>query len=372
MKRKLVYIISQVSHSRLFEWTADLLSREKYELCFILLHKSDSPFETYLRNAGFSVYRIPYNSKSDLPSCVRKIRSILRKEKAQIVHTHLFEGGLAGSLGAKLAGIKRRIHTRHDAMIHHDFHPSAVKYDRITNKMSTDIIAITKSVAHILRQLERVPPEKIHIIHHGFKLSEYAQVSDDRIETAQQKYFKGTPAGPVIGVVSRFIEWKGIQYIIPAFKQVLEEFPQAHLLLCNAQGPYEQVLLGQLKALPPTSYTRVIFENDMAAVYKLMNVFVHVPVDEKSEAFGQVYIEAMAAGVPSVVTKSGIAADCMLDGENSLCVSFRNSEAIATGITRLLRDDNLSTRLSSEAALMVFKEFGIERMITELEKLYDA
>lgn len=372
MKRKLVYVISQVSHSKLFEWTADLLSKEKYDLCFILMHKSDSPFESRLRKQGFTVYRIPYDSKTNIPGCVRKIRSILKKEKADIVHTHLFEGGLAGSIAAKLAGIKRRIHTRHDAMIHHDFHPSAVKYDRLTNKLSTDIIAITGSVVNILRDLESVPTEKIHLNHHGFQLSEYSDVADDRISALTSKYFAAGKPSPVIGVVSRFIEWKGIQFTIPAFERIRNEFPEAHLLLCNAQGPYEEELLKLLSTLPQTSYTRVPFETDMAALYKLMDVFVHVPVDEKAEAFGQVYVEAMAAGVPSVVTKSGIAFDCVRDGENAVCVPFCDADAIANGIRKLVRDQSLSKTIASQAKEMVFSQFGIEKMIVELEKLYDV
>lgn len=372
MSRSIVYIISQVSHSKLFEWTALLLNKEKYRLSFILMHKSDSPFESFLRANGFTVYRIPYTSKKDIPSCIRKIRSILKKEKPAITHTHLFEAGLAGSIAARLAGIPRRIHTRHDAMIHHDFHPAAVKYDRLTNRMSTDIIAITNSVADILCGLEQVPRKKVHIIHHGFQLSEYAEVASERITAARAKYLTGKAAGPVIGVVSRFIEWKGIQYVIPAFRNLLKDFPDAHLLLCNAQGPYEAQLLELLNTLPTANYTRVEFETDIAALYKLMRVFVHVPIDEKAEAFGQVYIEAMAAGIPSVVTKSGIALDCVQDGSNALCVPFRDSDAITAAVGKLLHDNELASGIANSAADMALREFGIEKMITELEKLYDA
>src|SRR5256885_4070776 len=39
---------------------------------------------------------------------------------------------------------------------------------------------------------------------------------------------------------------------------------------------------------------------------KLLDVFVHAPIAPQVEAFGQVYVEAMAAGVPSVITRAGI------------------------------------------------------------------
>lgn len=368
----IAYVISRVHHSKLFEWTADLLSKEKYRLVFILLNNEESPFEQRLRHAGFVVYRLPLNSKPDVLKDIWKIRSILKKERIDILHTHLFEAGVAGQLAGKLAGTERRIHTRHDAMIHHDSHPGAVKYDKLTNTLATEIIAITGNVKNILTRLEHVPEQKIRVIHHGFQLNEYAEVSEQRIAEVRRKYLGNAASSPVVGVVSRFIDWKGIQYIIPAFRKVLEQFPAAHLLLANAQGPYEEELLKALQDLPPGSYSRIVFESDVAALYKLMDVFVHVPVDERSEAFGQVYIEAMAARVPSVITASGIVPDCVRDHVEAIIVPFRDADAIADGILELMRDAELRAKLVYNASLMVHAGFSIDKMITSLETCYDA
>ena len=367
----IAYIISQVSHSSLFEWTAMLLDREKYKLTFILMHEQETPFELFLRKEKFNVYRIDFKSKYDIPKCTIHIRNILKKEKIRIVHTHLFEGGLAGMAAAKLAGIPKRIHTRHDATIHHDFHPGAVKYDKVINGLATKIIAITRNVKKILVEMENVPESKVTIIHHGFKLENFSEVSDERKNKITAAYFpKGKP-GFVIGAVSRFIEWKGLQYLIPAFAEIHRANPDTHLLLANAQGPYEAELDKLLEQLPQGSYTKIFFEKDIAALYRLMDVFVHVPVDAQSEAFGQVYIEAMAAGVPSVVTLSGIAPDFIIDGKHALVVPYRDSKAIAEKTAMLQKDPALGKYLAANAAEAITTEFSIGRMIAELERCYD-
>lgn len=367
----IVYVISRVSHSKLFEWTATLLDQKKYRLVFILMHEQETGFEEFLRKENFTVYRIKLVSRRHVLRGAWKIRSILRREKADVVHTHLFEAGVAGQIGGWLARTKRRIHTRHDAMIHHDYHPQAVKYDRLTNRLATNIIAISNNVREILTTLEHVPEEKIVIIHHGFVLDAYNQVPDDRIDAVRKKYLNDHVSGPVIGVVSRFIEWKGIQHIIPAFKKLLEKFPGAKLLLANAQGPYERELLALLDELPEDSYRRILFEDDIAALYKLMNVFVHVPVDQRSEAFGQVYIEAMAAGVPSVITVSGIVPESVRDGIEAVVVPYRDSDAIFLAIDHLLTDPAFAERIAASAMECVYREFTIGKMIQELEHLYD-
>ncbi|CAN5779429.1 N/A [soil metagenome] len=372
MSVNLAYIISQVSHSNLFEWTASMLSRQKYKLTFILMHEKETPFELFLRKEKFNVYRIHYKNKFDVAACTIHIRNILKKEKIKIVHTHLFEAGLAGMAAAKLAGIPKRIHTRHDATIHHDFHPNAVKYDKVINGLATQIIAITKNVKHILAAMENVPENKITIIHHGFQLGQFETVDDERKNGLVKKYFPAEKPALIIGAVSRFIEWKGLQYLIPAFREILKQNPGAHLILANAQGPYEAELEKLLTDLPAGSYTKIFFEKDVIALYHIFDVFVHVPVDEQAEAFGQVYIEAMAAGIPSVVTLSGIAPDFIKDNVHALVVPFRDTKILAAKIQLLLHDDELKKKLVANAKKAIATEFSIELMITELERCYDA
>lgn len=368
----IAYVISRVSHSKLFEWTALALDKKKYRLVFILLHVEETPFEVFLRENGFKVLRLHLDTRRHVLSSAWRMRSILKAEKIDIVHTHLFEAGIAGQLGAKLAGIKRRIHTRHDAMIHHDFHPGAVKYDRWTNRMSDEIIAITENVKAILVDLEHVPGSKVRVIHHGFRLEQYADVDEERIKAVRRKYLSRAACSPVIGVVSRFIEWKGIQYVIEAFHAIRKTHPSAHLLLANAQGPYERELVKMLSDLPEESYSRIVFEQDIAALYKIMDVFVHVPVDARSEAYGQVYIEAMAAGIPSVITASGIIPECVTDHKEAIVVPFCDSKAIAKAVNELVQDAELRSKITHHAKKMVQDRFTLDKMIAELEKCYDA
>jgi glycosyltransferase involved in cell wall biosynthesis len=125
-----------------------------------------------------------------------------------------------------------------------------------------------------------------------------------------------------------------------------------------------------LEKLPETSYTKIYFEKDISALYQLFDIFVHVPVDAQSEAFGQVYIEAMAAGIPSIVTASGIAPDYIQNEVHALVVPFRNSKAIEENINLLLSNAELRNKLVLNASAAIKKEFSIEGMIIELENCY--
>src|SRR5262249_20164222 len=150
--------------------------KEKFRLIFILLNPGDSAIEQNL-SRDFAVYRILFCGKKDLPKAISKIYRILKNENISVIHTHLFEATLSGMIAARLAGVENRIYTRHHGSYHHEYFPSAIKYDRFINFLSTDIVAISQNVKDILINYEGVSPEKIHLIHHGFDLQAFREAN---------------------------------------------------------------------------------------------------------------------------------------------------------------------------------------------------
>ncbi len=371
MKINLAYIISHIDKALAFEWVAAHLNQEQFNLIFILMNPGESQLAHFLKEKNIKTYQIPYRSKRDLPKAIWKIRQILHREKVQIIHTHLFDAALAGLSAGKLLNIPQRINTRHHSSLHHIYFPRAVYYDRLINYLATDIIAISRNVKGILIEKEKVSPKKIHLVHHGFQLQDFDQVPPARVEALREKY-QIKQQSPVIGVIARQTEWKGIQYIIPAFQSLLKDFPHALLLLANAKGDYKKEINHLLEAIPRENYLEIVFETDLFALYQLMDLYVHTPIDEHSEAFGQTYVEALAAGIPSVFTLSGVAAEFIKHGENALVVPFQDSVAIEANMRRLLGDSALRQKLRKRGQEEVKEQFSLAKMIQSLERIYSG
>ena len=366
---RVTYIISSIDRSLAFEWIVNKIDKKKISLSFILLNTGDSELEKFLKSSGIPVYRTKYTGKKDTVNALLAIRKILKTEDPHIVHTHLFEASVIGLSAARTLGIKRRIYTRHHSTYHHSYHPQAVKYDRLCNFLSTDIVAISKNVENVLAEKEKVIRKKIHLIHHGFDLAAFGSVSPDD-QSAMVKKYNPRNASPVIGVIARQTEWKGIQFIIPAFRKLLNEYPQALLLLANAGGNYREKIKEMLSTIPQRNYLEIPFERDIISLYSVFDLFVHVPIDPHCEAFGQTYIEALAAGIPSVFTLSGVAPEFIEHEKNALVVPFCDSDAVYKALYSLLNDAQLQARLSTRGKMDVVKYFYLDKMIRSLEALY--
>ena len=367
----ITYILSDIDKALAFEWISSYIDKERFQLSFILLNREPSYLKTYLENQSIPVKEYLYTSSKQFLTFLPQISKDLKKWNTQVVHTHLFKANLVGLISARWAGIKKRIHTRHHATYHHVYAPKAVKYDRMVNYLSTDIIAISENVRNILSQKEGVSPSKIHLVEHGFDLELFSHIRKDAVCSLRAVYNPGNRA-PVIGVISRYIHWKGIQDIIPAFKRLLQDYPNALLLLANANGPYKKEIQTLLKDLPENSYCEIAFEKDIASLYHIMDVFVHVPVDPEVEAFGQIYVEALAAGIPSVFTLSGVAPDFIRNSYNALTVDFQHTEGIFFAIKRLIENDELKRQLVTGGRESVKQRFSIDQMVEKLQELYSG
>ena len=117
LKTHITYIISNINKALAFEWIAEYLDKEKFELNFILLNSEDSELECYLTKNNISVERITYRGKRDIPKAIFRTCKIFKKHKTNIVHTHLFDANLVGLFAAWLTQIPKRIYTRHHSTL---------------------------------------------------------------------------------------------------------------------------------------------------------------------------------------------------------------------------------------------------------------
>lgn len=152
---------------------------------------------------------------------------------------------------------------------------------------------------------------------------------------------------PLVIALSRLHPFKGIEYLVRAMPAVLEQSPNAVLLVCgpSRRTPRYGDYVTYLKDLTRTRgltqniiFTGAVDYDDVRSYLAAADILV---VPSVVEALNKVVVEAAAVGTPSVVTASTGIADFVRQGQCGLVVAPRSAEELAAGITRLLADGGL-------------------------------
>lgn len=369
-KRRVAIVISDVTRPVAFEWIATSYLAQEFDVEYILMNPGSTPFEENLKKIGANIFTIEHHGWRTLPFSTLKLWFHFLTSKPDVVHTHLLFANLAGLAAAFFSGVPNRIHTRHHSDPYHHKHKHARFYDWISQKLSTKIVAACQNVVEVLRDLEGVNEKKIAVIPFGVKPEEYLSIDSTRCANLISKFHLERKK-PLIGMVSRYLEIKGLQYAIPAFRKILEKYPDACLLLTNAVGgEYQTEIKKILETLPKDSYREIAFEADMPAFYKMLDLFIHVPTGRRVESFGQAYTEPLAAAVPCIFTLSGVAPE-FINASNALVVPFHDSNAIYNGMEQILGDNKFAKSIGENGQKLVLEKFAFKNYLNAHQDLWN-
>jgi glycosyltransferase involved in cell wall biosynthesis len=90
------------------------------------------------------------------------------------------------------------------------------------------------------------------------------------------------------------------------------------------------------------------------------------------EGFPMITLEGMAMAKPIIAAKIDGITEQITDGETGLLVPSKDADALAKAINLLINDRDLALRLGMKARQKVEKDFSVEKMITETEKVYQS
>lgn len=172
----------------------------------------------------------------------------------------------------------------------------------------------------------------------------------------------------VIGCVGNLAEHKGQAFLIRAFQKVLQEEPNAALLIIG-EGPSRPALEELIQKLD-LSGSVILTGYDPRARQIIAGLDLLV-LPSRSETFGMVLLEAMSTGVPMVAARVGGISEVISHEVNGLLVEYGDEQALASAMRRMLQEEMLQFRFITEGKRIVRENFNMERYIREIERIYD-
>jgi glycosyltransferase involved in cell wall biosynthesis len=316
-----------------------------------------------LRAGGVDPLVIPCRERL---ACLGRYIRAIRSTGASLVHAHLLGSALYGSLAARMAGAKAIV-TLHGAV---DLPPDD-RFERLRFRLIGHTAARMVFVSEFLRNtvLQRTgwDPSRSVVIHNGIEPDRYRGAGTRRLRAELGL----GPEVVLVGALGNVRAPKAYHDLLDAMAVLPSSAPPWHLAIVgDTTGVVFPGLLARLSELGLRGrVTFTGFREDVAAVLESFDLFV---LSSRSEGFSIATLQAMAAGIPVVATRSGGPEEIVEDGASGLLVPPADPAALAAAILRLMTDQALREALGRAGPAVVRSRFSLETMLSRYQAIYDA
>jgi glycosyltransferase involved in cell wall biosynthesis len=312
---------------------------------------------------GIRIIRLETDGRFDLRS-ISRLAGLVAKERPKILHTHLPRADIAGACRRLLHPSVPWICSVHDI---HDNSWSGRWTLPIFNfiwRRADKVIAISHAVKDWLVKDRAVPADKVSVIHYGIEAERFSQ---SRSDLAQEWVLEDKL---VIGAIGRLEPRKGHDCLLHAIAELKKIVPGVSLLIAGHDPwGYGKELQSLIERLDLLKEVRLLgFQSDIAAFLGAIDIFAFAT---QSEGFGQVVIEAMAAGKPVVASKIAPLTEIIREGETGVLVPRDDPRAFADAIAWLFTHPDQAREMGKRGQARVYNHFSAGKMAAKTLLLYD-
>jgi glycosyltransferase involved in cell wall biosynthesis len=278
---------------------------------------------------------LPIASAAHTAAYVARLAVRLRDLRPDVVHCNSLKACLYGATAARAAGIPAVWHAR-DRMASDYLPDAAARVVRLAYR-ALPAAAIANSHATLTTFGPVRPARRVDVIPDPF---------------CRTRGVTPMPDGPLrIGVVGRLADWKGQHVVLDAFARAFPAGPQRCAVVGAAlfgEDAYADSLVAQAARLGIVDRVEFRgFRSDIEREMDALHVVVHASV--VPEPFGQVVVEAMAAGRAVVATSTGGPAEIIETERDGLLYPAGDVDALAALLRRLDAEPDLRERLGTAA-----------------------
>ena len=313
-----------------------------------------------IRDAGVPVLDVPLDRKLDR-AALKLIRRTIIARKIDIVHAYTNRTVLhmvlaTGGLPVKLVAYR--------GVIGNVSWLSPLSWLRFLNPRISRIICVAEKIREYLLGLHflwfRLDPQKVVTINKGHDLAWYTA------EAADLAQFSIPPDAMVVTCSSRLRPRKGLWELVRALGQT-DPRKNIHILFLGHEG--NESLRAEINKLEhPERVHFAGFRQDAPAIMAASDVCALPVLD--GEGLSRAVIEAMAYGVPAIVTPVGGNTELIRDGECGLVVPVGDVAALARAIEQLHDDPVMLRRFGDAARNRIATGFRNEDTVKKTLDLY--
>ncbi|HPM42756.1 MAG TPA: glycosyltransferase family 4 protein [Candidatus Omnitrophota bacterium] len=323
---------------------------------------SGGDMEVEARQSSIPHFRINIDTKFEfhpkLFIAAMQLKSIIEKERIDIIHAHSRVAQAASVLASRMTGVPV-------VTTCHGYFKKRLR--KVFDTWGARVIAISDAVRqHIISDLG-VSPDRVRLIYSGVDCDRFMRkYSADEI--AIIKNGLGLRKRFVVGTIGRLSPVKGHAHFLEALASISSKRSDVEGLIVG-DGPEREALQKQAESLGIKGKVKFISSNvDTPDFLAIMDVFVFPSL---KEGLGIALLEALASGRASVSSDTGGISDIVENGSTGVLVKVADHTAMAKAVSDLLDDPARREMLGSRGRDLVRERFTLSRMAREVAGLYE-
>jgi glycosyltransferase involved in cell wall biosynthesis len=316
-----------------------------------------------LASLGIPLHSLSFHHKA--PLYVPRLAWLCLTRRYDVVHTHLLAANVIAKPVAAISGVRVRINHDHCNDKLTDPRRWALSADRITNRLSTHVIAVSESTRSFLIEHEGVSPGRTTTVHNGIDLEKFRPRPDLR-EAARVRYNLPTDAFVIAGI-GRLTYQKNFALFLEIAARIAAENPKAVFVLVGT-GEDDAALRAQAAALGLGDRVRFLgYVGDMPGLWPALDCLL---LTSRYEGLPITILEAMACGVPIVASNLDGMREILRDGVNADLIPPGSPEPYVERLQALLSDAKKCKRYADAALETVQSGYSAQAMTRAVESIY--
>jgi len=324
--------------------------------------------EEKVQGQGIEATVVGKKGRWDVFPFLRKSFSIIKNERPLLIYSYLGAANIVCALfkllnpGVKVIWSVRA--SQMDLTLYDPIWRIEKAIMKVLSFVPDKIVANSKAGFWELRR-QGYPASKIRVIHNGFDTLRFTPKREEAMDL-RRKWSGESAEKRLIGIVARLDPIKDHETFLEAAAILLQRRRDVRFVCVGPDwGGRSRKLQELANTLGLTEH--VLWEGerkDMPAVYNALDLLT---LCSTSEGFPNVVGEAMACGIPCVVTDVGDC--CYLVGDTGRVVPPKNPEALALAWEEMLGQD--LREMGKRARERILEHFTVEKMVDETIKVFE-
>jgi glycogen(starch) synthase len=303
-------------------------------------------------------------------SLLRAALPIVRRWRPDVVHAHDWLVAQSAITLAEVTGaaLVTTMHAteagRHQGWLPRPLNTAIHSVERWLAQRSAAVITCSRAMHDEVSQLFELPAATVHVVPNGIDTAGWT-VSAAVRRAARAK----VDADPLIVYAGRLVHEKGVQTLLDAMPALRHRFPRARLLVIGT-GVYEDALQQHARlrrVARAVDWAGHVPDVELAPMLAAADVAV---VPSWYEPFGIVALEAAAARVPVVLTRTGGLTDLIDDGIASGWAEPRDVAGLVDAVHEVLRDPKAAARTVDRAVRRIRRDYTWAAVAAHTAEIY--